>query len=254
MIPKQHPIASPSPKKVTPTNSGVTPWLAPLLYFLGYYWVMPLFFRELTMIGRENIPKTGSVILAPTHRSRWDAMVVPYAVGRIATGRDPRYMVSLDEMKGLQGWFMSHMGGFAVDTKNPSTSVFRFCVNLLSQAEMLVMFPEGNIFRHQRVNPIKSGLARIALQVAGSHPELGIKVLPVSIRYSQTYPSWRCAVQVCIGEAIEVSDYVKDSSVKSSSKDAAQKLTQDLEAQLNIIDQANAPAWALKPEQLPEKL
>ncbi len=235
---------APSPsEKINLVKSGVTPWLAPFLYFFGYHFVMPLFFRELTIIGRENIPKTGSVVLAPTHRSRWDAMVTPYAVGRIGTGRDPRYMVSIDEMQGLQGWFISRMGGFPVDTKNPGSSVFRHCVEMLTQEEMLVIFPEGNIFRHQRVNPIKPGLARIALQVENNHPELQTKVIPISIRYSQTYPSWRCAVQVCIGEAIAVADYAQ-----GSSKSAAQKLTADLETKLNLVDQKNAPVWALKPE------
>ncbi len=236
-------IVPTTPEKNNLVKSGVAPWLAPFLYFFGYYFVMPLFFRELTIVGRENIPQTGSVILAPTHRSRWDAMVTPYAVGRIATGRDPRYMVSIDEMQGLQGWFISRMGGFPVDTKNPGSSVFRHCVDMLSREEMLVIFPEGNIFRHQRVNPIKPGLARIALQVENSHPELKTKIIPLSIRYSQTYPSWRCAVQVCIGEAIEVADYAQ-----GSAKSAAQKLTADLEAKLNQVDQSNAPVWALKPE------
>jgi hypothetical protein len=49
-------------------------------------------------------------------------------------------------------------------------------------------------------------------------------------------------VQVCIGEAIDVVDYAQ-----GSSKSAAQKLTTDLEAKLNLVDQTNAPVWALKP-------
>jgi len=235
-------VPTPTPKSNL-VKSGTSPWLAPPLYFLGYYFLMPLFFRELTVLGIENIPKTGSVILAPTHRSRWDALVVPYAAGRIATGRDPHYMVSVDEMNRLQGWVLSHMGGFPVDTKNPGSSVFRHCVELLSQEEMLVIFPEGNIFRHQRVNPIKPGLARIALQVENSHPELETKILPISIRYSQVYPRWGCAVQVIIDSPITVAEYTQ-----SSSKRAAQKLTEDLEAKLNVVDRRNSPVWALKPE------
>jgi 1-acyl-sn-glycerol-3-phosphate acyltransferase len=238
------PRSSNSPQKTDLANSGVSAWLAPILYFLGYYFLMPFFFRELTVIGTENIPKTGAVIIAPTHRSRWDALVVPYAIGRIATGRDPRYMVSIDEMQGLQGWFMSRMGGFPVDTKNPGTTLFRYCIDLLKQAQMLVIFPEGNIFRHQKVNPIKPGLARIALQVENTHPKLETKILPVSIRYSQAYPSWRGAFQVCIGSPIAVAEYAK-----YSSKSATQKLTEDLESQINAVDTANAPSWALKPEE-----
>jgi len=38
------------------------------------------FFRRRIVIGGENLPLNGSVVLAPTHRSRWDALMLTMAL------------------------------------------------------------------------------------------------------------------------------------------------------------------------------
>ena len=73
------------------------------MYLLGRHALLPLYFRQIEVIGREHLPLSGPVLLAPTHRSRWDALMIPYAAGRDITGRDLRFLVSEDEMRGVQG-------------------------------------------------------------------------------------------------------------------------------------------------------
>ena len=90
-----------------PADSQCSSWLASLVYPLGRYLVVPFYFGRVKVIGRENLPRSGPVILAPTHRSRWDAVMIPYAAGHDITGRHLRFMVSADEVRGLQGWFIS---------------------------------------------------------------------------------------------------------------------------------------------------
>jgi len=106
-------------RKIPAVNSRINPCLIRFCYFLGNYLVLPAFFSKITVTGQENIPLTGGVILAPTHRSRWDALILPYAVGRLVTRRDLRFMVSANEMKGVQGWFIRRLGGFPVNTDHP---------------------------------------------------------------------------------------------------------------------------------------
>src|SRR5919202_5151126 len=156
--------------KVAPVTSRVCHWLTPIIYPLGCHVIMPFFFGQLKVTGQENIPRTGPVILAPTHRSRWDALVIPYAAGKPVTGRDLRYMVSEDEIKGIQGWFIRRMGGFPVNTRHPGVGSFRHSLELLRNGEALVIFPEGDIFRDGRVQPLKPGMARIGLQAEASKP------------------------------------------------------------------------------------
>ena len=218
--------------KIVPVNSSVSHWLTSILYPLGRRILMPLYFGRLQVTGQDNIPQTGPVILAPTHRSRWDGLTMAYAAGKPVTGRDLRFMVSQDEMKGLQGWFIRRLGGFPVNTKHPGISSIRHSVELLRRGEALVMFPEGNIFRLGEVNPLKPGMARIALQAESNQPGLGLKIVPVSIRYSEPVPQWGSDIDIQIGSALDVAKYCNQSAKKG-----AQQLTTDLEIALKQVDQ-----------------
>ena len=198
-------------------NSRISPWMAKIIYPLGCYLVLPLFFGKIQITGQENIPLHDPVIIAPTHRSRWDAFIVPYAVGRLVSGRDLRFMVTADEVKGLQGWVIRRMGGFPVNTERPQLNSIRHSIKLLKQAqEMLVIFPEGGIFHDHQIHPLKRGVALIALQAETDKSNRRVKILPIAIRYSKLAPTWGTEVKVNIGSPITVADYLSSSLRKSS--------------------------------------
>ena len=210
--------------------SRVSPWLARILYPIGCYLVIPLFFGKIQIDGQENIPLHEPVIVAPTHRSRWDAFIVPYAIGRLVSGRDLRFMVSANEVKGIQGWVIRRMGGFPVDTERPQLSSVDHSVKLLEQREMLVIFPEGGIFNDYEIHSLKRGTALISLQAQTEQPNKQVKILPVTICYSQPYPKWGTNVKVNIGVPLTVSEYL-DKSMRQSS----QKLTKALQKSLQKL-------------------
>ena len=238
--PAEHTPEMSTSAKVAPVTSRVCHWLTPILYFLGRRLVLPFYFRQLKVTGQENIPKTGPVILAPTHRSRWDALLIPFAAGKTVTGRDLRFMVTQDEVKGIQGWFIRRMGGFPVNTKQPGIGSIRHSVELLRNGEALVIFPEGNIFQDGQLHPLKSGMARIALQVESSQPNVDLKIVPISIRYSQLVPHWRCDATVTIGSPLNVADYCTKSAKKS-----AQQLTNNMERAMRSLDEDRASVDAV---------
>ena len=212
-------------------NSRISPWMARILYPLGCYLVLPLFFGKIQINGQENIPLQDPVIVAPTHRSRWDAFIVPYAIGRLVSGRDLRFMVSANEVTGFQGWVIRRMGGFPVDTDHPQLSSVRYSVELLKQErEMLVIFHEGGIFNDYKIHSLKRGVASIALQAETDRSNRGVKILPMTIRYSQPYPSWGTEVKVDIGTPLTVNEYLGKSLRQSS-----QKLTIALEESLQQL-------------------
>lgn len=211
-------------------TSRLAPWLIKIAYPLAYYLIMPFYFRQIEITGQENVPPSGPVIVAPTHRSRWDALMVPYALGRWVSGRDPYFMVSAPEMRGVQGWLISRLGGFPVNIERPGLGTLRHSFELLSQGEMVVIFPEGGIFRDRQVHPLKTGVARIALEVASAKPHSGMKILPVSIKYSQPIPRRGCQVEVKIGPCLNVAEYRQNSLKKER-----EKLTADLELALKQL-------------------
>ncbi len=220
----------PTKKAAAPAPSRVLHWLMALFYPLGRYFVLPIYFKRIEVIGREHLPASGPVILAPTHRSRWDAMTLPYAAGQDITGRHLRFMVSANEVTGLQGWFIRRMGGFPVNTDRPAIASLRHGVDLLESGETLVIFPEGNIFRETHVQTLKPGLARLAIQAETSHTNLGIQVVPMSICYDHAFVPWRSVVRVSIGTPLPVAHYCQ-----GSHKQNAKRLTADLQAAMETL-------------------
>ena len=191
------------------TSSHISPWLIPLVYYFGRYLVLPLYFGRIEVHGQENLPRSGPVILAPTHRSRWDALMLPFATGKMVTGRNLRFMVTTDEVKGLQGWFIRRLGGFAVDTRRPGVASLRHGIELMEKGEMMVIFPEGNIFRDRTVQPLKAGFARLAIQAEDSRENLEVQVVPLAIAYGGAMVPWRSTVKIHIGKPISVRSFMQ---------------------------------------------
>jgi len=92
----------------------------------------------------------GRKISSPADRLSWSysslplGCVAPYATGRGVTDRDLRFMVSADEVTGLQGWCIRRLGGFPVDTKHPAITTLRHGIDILQQRET-GDFPEAAI-------------------------------------------------------------------------------------------------------------
>jgi 1-acyl-sn-glycerol-3-phosphate acyltransferase len=206
-----------------------------LAYPLFRYLVLPFYFSRIEISGQEHLPEEGAVILAPTHRSRWDPLLVSYATGRLVTGRDLRFMVSIDEMKGLQGWFLERLGCFPVNPRKRDVGSLRHGIELLEQQRMLVIFPEGNIIEaSEKVESIRSGLAYIGLQAEEAEPELNVQVVPISIRYDPPVPNWRSRASILIGQPLAVEDYCH-----KPIKVCAKELRDDLQARLQSLHSQN---------------
>ncbi len=216
--------------------SKLSPWLAPLAYTVGECLLLPNFFKTIRIIGQENIPTSGPVVFAPTHRSRWDALLVGL-VGHQATGRYLRFMVTADECLGLQGWAIKRLGGFPVDVRRPAIATLRHGMQLLQNQQTLVIFPEGDIFRQKQIQRLKPGLARLALQAEQLTPSLGVKVLPIYLDYDSPCPTFGSNVEVRIGQPLAVKDYLTSGSAKQQ----AMKLTADLKQTLDSLTGLEQP-------------
>lgn len=210
-------------------TSEIDPWLSKIVYALGKKLVLPFYFKKITITGQKNIPRNGALIMAPTHRSRWDALVVPYAVGQLSSGRSPHFMVSANEMKGIQGWFIRRLGGFPVNTEHPGMESLQHSFELLCQGEMVVIFPEGGIFRTEEVQPLKRGVAKIALDTEEMKPDVEVKILPVKVAYDQEIPRRGASVTVNIGKPLVVKNYnISSQNARRNSINLTQNLQQSL--------------------------
>ena len=181
------------------------------------------FFRERIVIGSEFLPKVGPVLLAPTHRARWDGLMLTMAAGRRITGRDSRFMVTLTEMKGIQGWFLERLGCFPIDQRRPSLGTLRFALDLMLNDQQLVVFPEGQINRSGKPIKLKQGLARLA-QLA-YRKGVDVPIIPVGLGYSEQMPSFLGKAAICFAEPIKICGIDRDAA-----KEFNLKLAQEMDS------------------------
>ena len=169
--------------------------------------IIKIFFKEKKIINDGfSIPNNSSIILAPTHRSRWDGLILTMAMGRRVTKKDCRFMVTNSEMRGIQGWFLKRLGCFSINQISPSFSVLRYAVNLIVKKRQLVVFPEGQINKHGKKIALKEGLFRLArLATKQTTP---ITIIPVGIAYSEINPRFRGKVALSFGEPLIINDHI----------------------------------------------
>ena len=190
-------------KKSIDNHDGINPFLGFLAMFVTQDIVIKIFFSEIKIKNKSfSIPKNSSIILAPTHRSRWDGLVLTRAIGRRVTNRDCRFMVTKSEMKGIQGWFLKRLGCFSIDQLSPSLSVLRYAIDLIVKKNQLVVFPEGKINKYSKKIILKEGLYRLALLAAKKTNS--IFIVPIGIAYSQVSPKIRGKVSLCFGDPLLV--------------------------------------------------
>lgn len=126
------------------------------------------------MKGRENVPKTGAYILAPTHRSYVDTLLAGYI-----SRRRLRYMAKAEIFD--NPWaakLFSSLGGFAVKRGAPDRDALRLCEQVLANGEPLVLFPEGTRRSGPVVEDIFGGAAWVALRA-------NVPIIPVGIAGSE---------------------------------------------------------------------
>lgn len=157
-------------------------------------------FATVEVVGRENIPQHGSFLLVCNHISRWDGLLVYDLIGRPAN-----FMVSPNELKGLQGVLLQSMGAFPASLKFDLQSHIR---SLAAKGEALVVFPEGDIYRDGRTHPFKSGAARFALNCAKAG--LNIPIVPVALSYDES----GLKARVAVSEPISLDDYLATQNVE----------------------------------------
>ena len=186
---------------------SINPILGFLAMFLTQDIVLRIFFSKKKILNSNfSIPSNSSIILAPTHRSRWDGLILTMAMGRRVTNKDSRFMVTRSEMRGIQGWFLKRLGCFSINQYSPSVSALRYAVNLIKLGEQLVVFPEGKINKYGKKLVLKQGLYRLAR--LATKKTKSIIIIPIGIAYSEVSPRFRGEVCLTFGQPISMDDYL----------------------------------------------
>jgi len=129
--------------------------------------------------GQEHVPTDGPVVLACNHVSFPDFVFVQHALLRGSGGssRLVRFMCRHEIWDTRVGWAMERMRHIPVDRRAPAAAYLR-ARRLLSEGEVVCVFPEGGISAAYVVRALMPGAVALAR-------ETGAPLVPVTVWGSQ---------------------------------------------------------------------
>ncbi|BBH16442.1 1-acyl-sn-glycerol-3-phosphate acyltransferase [Nocardioides baekrokdamisoli] len=142
-----------------------------------FYWAVKLLATLITKIlcgfsatGRENVPKTGPIVIVPNHKSFWD----PFFVA-IVLRRPVHFMGKADYFEDT--WYARlflALGAFPVRRGESDAEAMETARAILARGDALALFPEGTRVRDEGLGSPKRGAARLAI-------EAGAPLIPATI-------------------------------------------------------------------------
>lgn len=118
-----------------------------------------LFFR-CQIIGQENIPKQGGVIIAANHLSFWDPPLIGTFMPR------PIHFMAKEELFKVPifGWIIRQLNAFPVRRGAADRTAIRTAINTLEGGSCMGLFPEGTRSKNGLLGSAEPGLAMIAVK------------------------------------------------------------------------------------------
>ena len=155
---------------------------------------------RIRVVGREQVPATGGVLVCANHQSNFDPVLVGVAVDR---------RLSVLARQGLFRWapfrwLIQSLNAIPVDRDGSGVGGLKETLRRLRRNEIVLIFPEGTRTRDGEVAPLKSGF--LVLLRRGRVP-----LLPIGIDGAyEAWPRHRLLprwsdIHVFVGEPIETS-------------------------------------------------
>lgn len=213
--------------------------------------VVSVFFRNIEIIGKENIPTSGGVIFVGNHpNSLMDPLLVITQSGRVVhfAAKDVLFrsrflrifLNGLGAVPIRRRMDHAEKGQNTEGQKIDNQSAFDALFDVLAKGGAMGIFPEGISHTDSQLSQFKTGAARIALGVLDKYPDQDVTIVPVGLTYLHRH-RFRSQVLIHFGEAIEVDQSWQDRH-KEDAKQASRELTDHLEEELRSLT-LNAPNW-----------
>ena len=144
--------------------------------------------------GRNNIPKSGSVILAGNHTNNLDAAIMLAGPKRVV------HMLAKKELfkSKISNAFFRSMGCIPVDRKIHDENAKSEAIEVLKNNEVIGIFPEGTVNRtNDIILPFKYGAVSFAKKT-------GAYIVPFTI--TGKYKLFRRSIKITYGKPYKVTD------------------------------------------------
>jgi 1-acyl-sn-glycerol-3-phosphate acyltransferase len=175
------------------------------------------FYNDIRIVGAENIPVTAPLLIAVNHQNALvDSLIVgwlvprPIAMTAKATLTDNPFIASLFRILNVVPLRrvsdeVRKQNGLPID-RSRNVQAFAEIFNLLERDGALLIFPEGKSHNEAGLEPLKTGLARVALQARDEHGITGLGILPIGLVFEDKGTPGT-AVCAHVGAAIEMDSW-----------------------------------------------
>ena len=173
-----------------------------------------IFYKNIKVVGLENLPTNKPVIVASNHPNAFmDAMILSIIAKQKISylARSDAFNTSFKKkLLGAIGLIPIYRIQEGADQLHKNEETFQICYKLLGNNATILMFPEGICIWEKRLRKLKKGLARMAFGAEETYNnKLGLLIVPMGINYSHA-KNFRSDVYLQFGKAIEVDDFIKD--------------------------------------------
>ena len=159
----------------------------PVTLFRIFLWVFFKVFYRARWLHYDRVPRSGPVILAPSHACFYDPPFVNVPIWRRCHffTRDYYFKFPL-------GPIIRYLGAFPVDlTRRLDSRAYDLARRLLENGGMLIVFPEGTRTSDGLLGEIRPGVAALAL-------DTGATIVPISIGGAfEVWPRTRSSPRFC---------------------------------------------------------
>jgi 1-acyl-sn-glycerol-3-phosphate acyltransferase len=202
------------------------------------------FFRRIHVVGFENVPAEGPVIFAGNHpNALMDGWLLTANCGRwplhfMSNAKlwNYRLLVPLLDATGAVPVYPRAEYGDDAD----NSGAFEKLYEVLEEGSAMGIFPEGISHAESHLVELKTGTARIALEVAAGR-KAAVKIVPCGLNYVHRH-RFRSQVLIEFGEPIVVNEAWAD-RYRQDEQGAVRELTAELAAALQGVT-LNAPDWS----------
>lgn len=116
------------------------------------------FYYNPTVIGKENIPNDGGLLIVGNHKHLYDQ-----CLAIISTKRPIHYMAKKEYFDSKFAWFFKMVGCIPVDRSRKDSKATSRAINVLNSGFVLGLFPEGTRNRtKKKLLPFKYGAVSMA--------------------------------------------------------------------------------------------
>lgn len=145
------------------------------------------------VIGKENIPETGALIVAGNHKNAVDPTMVMSSTNRVV-----HYMAKEELFKGIHGLIFEKMGLIKVSRKKVNPKAVIKAEKILNDGGTIGIFPEGTR------NKGKEELLKFRYGTVAIAKKTNTPILPFAIR--NKYKVFKKSVEIEFGKPINVSN------------------------------------------------